>query len=38
MQKPKELWKVVKYLDLPNKTSSFKVSVLKVNKAVQHDT
>ena len=36
--KPKELWKALKSLDLPNKTSSCEVSALKVNKTVQHDT
>ena len=36
--KPKELWKALKSLGLPNKTSSCEVSALKVNKTVQHDT
>ena len=36
--KPKELWKALKSLGLPNKTSSCEVSVLKVNKTVQYDT
>ena len=36
--KPKELWKALKPLGLPNKTSSCEVSALKVNKTVQHDT
>ena len=36
--KPKELWKPLKSLGLPNKTSSCEVSALKVNKTVQHDT
>ena len=36
--KPKELWKALKSLGLPNKTSSCEVSVLKINKTVQHDT
>ena len=35
--KPKELWKALKSLGLPNKISSCEVSVLKVNKTVQHD-
>ena len=35
--KPKELWKALKYLGLPNKISSCEVSALKVNKTVQHD-
>ena len=36
--KPKELWKTLKSLGLPNKTSSYEVSALKVNKTVQHYT
>ena len=36
--KQKELWKALKFLDLPNKTSSCEVSALKVNKTVQYDT
>ena len=36
--KPKELWKALKSLGLPNKTSSCEVSALKVNKTVQYDT
>ena len=36
--KPKELWKALKSLGLPNKTSSCEVRALKVNKTVQHDT
>ena len=36
--KPKEQWKALKSLGLPNKTSSCEVSALKVNKIVQHDT
>ena len=36
--KPNELWKALKSLGLPNKTSSCEVSALKVNKTVQHDT
>ena len=36
--KPKELWKVLKSLGVPNKTSSCQVSALKVNKTVQHNT
>ena len=36
--KPKELWKALKSLGLPNKTSSCEVNALKVNKTVQHDT
>ena len=35
--KPKELWKALKSLGLPNKISSCEVSVLKVNRTVQHD-
>ena len=35
--KPKELWKTLKSLGLPDKISSCEVSVLKVNKTVQHD-
>ena len=36
--KPKELWKALKSLGLPNKTSSCEVTALKVNKTIQHDT
>ena len=36
--KPKELWKDLKSLGLPNKISSCEVSAVKVNKTVQHDT
>ena len=36
--KPKELWKALKFLGLPNKTFSCEVRALKVNKTVQHDT
>ena len=36
--KPKHLWKALKSLGLPSKTSSCEVSALKVNKTVQHDT
>ena len=36
--KPKDLWKALKSLGLPNKISSCEVSALKVNKTVQHDT
>ena len=36
--KPKELWKALKSLGLPYKTSSCQVSALKVNKTVEHDT
>ena len=36
--KPKELWKALKSLGLPNKISSCEVSAVKVNKTVQHDT
>ena len=32
------MWKALKSLGLPNKTSSCEVSALKVNKTVQHDT
>ena len=35
--KPKDLWKALKSLGLPNKISSCEVSALKVNKTVQHD-
>ena len=35
--KPKELWKALKSLGLPDKISSCEVSVLKVNKTVQRD-
>ena len=35
--KPKDLWKALKSLGLPNKISSCKVSALKVNKTVQHE-
>ena len=36
--KPKELWKALKSLVLPNKISSCEVSIPKVNKTDQHDT
>ena len=36
--KPKELQKTLKSLGLPNKTSLYKVSALRVNKTVEHDT
>ena len=36
--KPKELWKALKSLGLPNKTASCEVSALKVNKTVQRDS
>ena len=36
--KPKQLWKALKSLGLPNKTSSCEVKALKVNKTVQHGT
>ena len=36
--KSKELWKALKFLGLPNKTSSCEVKARKVNKTVQHDT
>ena len=36
--KPKELWKALKSLGLPNNTSSCEVRALEVNKTVQHDT
>ena len=36
--KLKELWKALKSLALPNKTSSCEVRALKVNKTVQHNT
>ena len=35
--KPKDLWKALKFLGLPNKISSCEVSVLKINNAVEHD-
>ena len=35
---PKELWKALNSLGLPNKISSCEVSELKVNKTVQHGT
>ena len=35
--KPKESWKTLKSLGLPNKIASCEVSALKVNKTVQHD-
>ena len=35
--KPKEKWKALKSLGLPNKIYSCEVSALKVNKTVQHD-
>ena len=35
--KSKDLWKALKSLGLPNKTSSCKVSDLKVNNTVEHD-
>ena len=36
--KPKELWKALKSLGLPNKISSWEVNAMKVNKTVQQDT
>ena len=36
--KPKELWKALKSIGLPNKTFSCEVSALKVNKTVQYST
>ena len=33
--KPKELWKVLKSLGLPNKNSPSEVSALRINKTVQ---
>ena len=36
--KPKQLWKALKSLGLPNKTSSCEVKALKVSKTVQHGT
>ena len=35
--KPKDLWKALKSLGLPNKISSCEVSALKINNAVEHD-
>ena len=35
--KPKDLWKALKSLWLPNKISSCEVSALKINNTVEHD-
>ena len=35
--KPKDLWKTLKSLGLPDKISSFQVSALKINNTVEHD-
>ena len=35
--KPKDLWKALKSLGLPNKISSCEVSALKINNTVEHD-
>ena len=35
--KPKDLWKALKSLGLPNKVSSCEVSALKINNTVEHD-
>ena len=35
--KPKDLWKALKPLGLPNKISSCEVSALKINNTVEHD-
>ena len=35
--KPKDLWKALKSLGLPNKISSSEVSALKINIEVEHD-
>ena len=35
--KPKDLWKALKSLELPNKISSGEVSALKINNTVEHD-
>ena len=35
--KPKDLWKTLKSLGLPNKISSCEVSALKINNTVEHD-
>ena len=35
--KPKDLWKALKSLGLPNKISSCEVSALKMNNTVEHD-
>ena len=35
--KPKDLWKALKSLRLPNKTSSCEVSALQINNTVEHD-
>ena len=36
--KPKDLWKALKSLGLPNKISSCEVSALKINNTVEHDS
>ena len=35
--KPKDLWKALKSLGLPNKISSCEVSALKINNTVEHN-
>ena len=35
--KPKDLWKALKSLGLPNKISSCEVSALKINNTAEHD-
>ena len=35
--KPKDLWKALKSLELPNTISSGEVSALKINNTVEHD-
>ena len=35
--KPKDLWKALRSLGLPSKTSSCKVNALKINSKVEHD-
>ena len=37
IRKPKDLWKALKSLGLPNKISSYEVSALKINNLVEHD-
>ena len=36
IEKPKDLWKVLKSLGLPNKHSSSEVKALKINNTVKH--
>ena len=37
IRKPKDLWKALKSLGLPNKISSYKVTALKINNTAEHD-